>query len=256
MFFLLSKLTGFLASPLLWVLVLLLWGLLVRPSRRKRRLLRTGTVLLWLLSNDWLSNAVMYSWNERAVQVASLGPSRGCAVVLGGFTIQNQVPTDRVYLNQAADRLMHAVQLYRQGKVGYILISGGNGSLRQSHETEAENARQLLRLCQVPDAAILLEGQSQNTHQNAQRTKALLQQRGMLGTRHILITSAWHMARAKGCFDTEGIATIAFPTDFRAYPPSLRLDAILIPSLESVHRWDVLLHEWLGLAVYWAQGYV
>ena len=56
--------------------------------------------------------------------------------------------------------------------------------------------------------------QDQSTADEAAEVKTLIDLGGM--KRVILVTSSFHMPRAKMLFDREGIETIPYPTDFRA----------------------------------------
>ena len=64
----------------------------------------------------------------------------------------------------------------------------------------------------IPDEAMLLEGESRNTRQNARFSAEILHKRDI--TKILLVTSALHMPRAVGLFESEGLTVIPAPTDF------------------------------------------
>jgi len=67
----------------------------------------------------------------------------------------------------------------------------------------------------------------------------------------LLMTSAWHMPRAMAEFEAEfgpaRCALIPYPVDFRTGESTAFTEYSLAQSLL---RWEIALHEWLGLVVY------
>ena len=76
------------------------------------------------------------------------------------------------------------------------MISAGNLPWRQARVSEAEQAAYLLKEWGVPSEALLIEGQSRNTYENAQRSKPIWDAYGFHSG--LLVTSASHMPRALG----------------------------------------------------------
>ena len=74
--------------------------------------------------------------------------------------------------------------------------------------------RVLLHDLGVPDAAMLLEGNSRTTQENARFTTDLLRQRGI--DHILLVTSAMHMRRAVAHFEAVGLRVVPAVTDFEA----------------------------------------
>ncbi|NVO85180.1 YdcF family protein [Hymenobacter terrestris] len=252
MFFLLSKLLDFLLSPALWIVGLLLAGLLWR----RRRLLWAATALLLFFTNSFLANEALLAWERPPVTLQQLGTGYDAGILLTGITDVHKSPHDRVYLGAGADRLLHTLWLYRAGRIRRIIISGGSGAAFDSvARTEAADLQILLRLAGVPRQAILLETRSRNTHENALFTKELLAQHPAI-KRTVLITSAFHMRRAAGCFAKVGLQPTLFPAAYysvdRRYTPA----SLLLPSEEPLRLWGVLLHEMAGYVVYKVLGYL
>lgn len=71
-----------------------------------------------------------------------------------------------------------------------------------------------------------------------------------------MITSAWHMRRAEGCFKKMGLDVDVHPTDgiYREekYSPS----NTIIPDTENITRWEILFHEISGIIIYKLIGYI
>ena len=106
----------------------------------------------------------------------------------------------------------------------------------------------------VPDSLVLTEEKSRNTHENAQFTAILLQQHPELN-KLLLVTSAFHIRRAKGCFANEGLQPETFATDFYTSDRSFTPDRFM-PYEGALYHWQKLIHEMLGYVTYDAVGYL
>jgi len=87
-------------------------------------------------------------------------------------------------------------------------------------------------MCGVAPEDIIIESASRNTHENALYVKDLVSSNAKKG-KVILITSAFHMRRAEGCFRKVGIDVTGFSTDFYSALPKDRFgfDGISVRSL-------------------------
>ena len=251
MFFLLSKLLEFLLLPTVWVAVLA--GMAAVRRSRGWALAAVGTLLLF--GNAFLINGVLTAWELPPTPLTALHRRYPCAVVLGGFTEPGRQPADRTYTNKAADRLLHAVLLYKEGKTAQVLISGGNGSLLRNDEPEADNAARLALLCGVAPKDLLLEPRARNTRENAVFSRQMLDSLRVQDT-VLVVTSAFHARRAGACFAEIGQPYRLFTADPRSAPPRYTLDVLLVPTPDALQKWQMLLHEWVGYLSYWVAGYV
>ena len=254
MFFSLSKLLQYAVSPALWLVALLLAALLARTAPARRRWLWAATVLVLLGTNPGLVGEALRAWELPPVPLARLAP-HDAAVLLTGITEPDKSPHDRVYLTTGADRLTHALWLYRAGKVRCIIVSGGAGSGTAVARSEARELAILLRLAGVPAGAILLEERSRNTRENALYTRQLLASRPGIKSL-VLVTSAFHQRRALGCFRRVGLAVTPFPAGYYAPDRLAAPDSWLIPDAKALWQWSRLIHELTGYVAYWAAGYL
>ncbi len=254
MFFILSKTVGLLINPLVILLLLLLPALFLKRQTPKRIFLGLFGFFFLVFTNPVITNEVMQWWEVPAVPFRHLKQPYDAAIVLSGVTAANKAPYDRVHLHKGADRIMHAIQLYKLGKVRKLVLSGGSGLLTADSVSEADRMRTVMLLSGVPAGDILLEPRSRNTHENARFSRQLLEARITDG-QYLLVTSAFHMPRALLCFAEEGLPVRAFSTDFYSMDGPYTLEHYLIPSAEALHAWGKLLREWLGLLTYKVMGY-
>jgi uncharacterized SAM-binding protein YcdF (DUF218 family) len=253
MFFVLSKVLQYALMPILWILVLLLLAIFLKSAKARRISLVTATVLLVLFSNPFLANVTMRAWEYDSVPLAAVG-KYDVAIILTGVTTTRSLTPDRVHTNKGADRFLHPLQLYRMGKVDKFLITGGVGTVLMDRSAEALLLKEVLMLAGVPDEDILIDPRSMNTRENATFTAALLESYPHL-ERKLLVTSAFHMRRAKGCFDKAGVATDPFPADFYTTENRYTPDELLVPHPDAFRLWHRIIHEMFGYVVYKVVGY-
>ena len=213
MFVFLSKFLPLLIYPLGLACLLLLVSLINRiPQSWRKRLVILSLVLLWLGGNRWVAFSLTYRLERQIVAPNELPPA-DVVVVLGGGTESFDAPRSGVEVNGAGDRVIHAVRLYRQGIAPYILLSGGNIDwLSARKTTPAFEMKELMVFMGVPQGALILQDQSQNTSEDVLFSSRILNERRL--ERVILVTSAQHMPRSVALFRSQGIEVIPSPTDY------------------------------------------
>ncbi|WP_158069978.1 YdcF family protein [Cnuella takakiae] len=214
---------------------------------------KTGMVLLLFCSNPFFCNEALRLWEPKPVPIRSL-EVHDAAVLLSGVTYMHKEIPDRVSSMWGAERIFHTIALYRAGKVKQIIVSGGSGKVFAEAVPESIQIKNILLQAGIPGKDILTEEHSRNTFENAVFTKTLLQQHPQIKSL-VLVTSAFHMPRAMGCFQKAGIPVTSFPTDFYFQPRNWDPDDWLIPNERSLVRWQQLLHEMAGYLVYQFKGY-
>ena len=257
MFLYLSKLLPPLIFPPALTIILLLAAVFLR---KRKPAWATGLVLfaiasLYAVSIDLVAGALQRNLESRypAVDINTL-PQSDAIVVLGGYL--HPAGGDRRYseLMEAADRLWMGSMLYRAGKAPLVLLTGGNiGFLGYRGTPESVAAKEFLEKWGVPAEAILVEPQSQNTHEIAVLSKPILEARG--ARRLLLVTSAMHMPRALAIFQHEGMPATPVPTDFQTGWGQPQLLFELVPDAEALARSKLALREWIGLTVYRLRGW-
>lgn len=264
MFIFLSKLLPLLVYPLGLGCLLLAASLIFRKKEKLRNALVIGVlVLLWLGGNRWVAVSLARSLEWRHLPQGNL-PQAAVIVVLGGATEPANAPRAQVEVNSAADRVLYAAQLYREGKAPNILLSGGSIDWQETGETSpADDMARLLQQLGVPEEALWLEEQSLNTYENAVYSHEILAERGI--NQILLVTSALHMPRAVALFEKQGFDVIPAPADFTVTEEgwqSLFSGAIetriitLLPNASALALTTNALKEYIGMAVYWLRGLI
>ena len=241
--------------PYTVISVLFVVSVLSRNPRWKKRTFWAAFAAILFFSNDFIANEVMRAWEVDAKSFASMRKYK-LGVVLTGATLSGLEPEDRVYFHRGADRVVHTVQLYKLGLIEKILISGGSGRLAGEDEPEANKFKKVMLLMEVPEADILIENQTRNTGESALEVARMLDSLQYRQEDCILITSAFHMRRSLAAYRKSGIEMDAFSVHFYAHPTTFGPDAILIPQLEAMVKWQKLTKEWVGIIAYKMVGYI
>jgi len=185
-------------------------------------------------------------------------------VVLGGATESALYPRPEVELNAAADRLFHGAALYHEGKAPYVLLSGGDiDFLTLSDVSPAKDMASVMEMLGVPEDALWLQGNSQNTYEDALYSCKMLKDKGAKTV--ILVTSAMHMPRSVAAFEKQGCKVIPSPADFTVTEASWtnlwhsdfeEFMINLVPNYSSLSLTTKSLKEYIGWITYRLQGWL
>jgi len=209
---------------------------------------------LLFFSNSFLANEVMKAWEVDPIPLEEVDKEYKLAIVLSGVIMGDTELKDRAFIARG-DRLYHPVLLYRMGKVEKIFSTGGSGRLIDIGQREGEEMAKVYRNMGVAEQDIAHESEARNTYENA--TKSIEWMNGQYKESEVLlITSAFHMRRALGCFKRLGFNPDVFSCDIYTSKRRWTFDKLFIPSVDAFKIWHKLIKEWTGMAAYWVAGYV
>lgn len=173
-------------------------------------------------------------------------------IILSGF-MSRDLENGSLIFGEGADRLTEGLIQYRKGRIKTIIISGGSGSLVDDTRESILAKTFLTENCGVPDSVVFIDTVSRNTYENAVESKKLMNTKGLKSA--IMITSAWHMRRAEGCFKKVGMAVDIHPTDGFYHLQGFSPTDLIIPGTRNIVKWENLMHEIAGIIIYKLQGY-
>jgi uncharacterized SAM-binding protein YcdF (DUF218 family) len=254
MFFVLSKTLDVLVDPWWWGFGLALAGvaLLVRGARRKLGVvLAHAGLAVWLVfSLPAVANRLWHGLEADAVTTAKPGETYDAVVLLGGVVSAYGATAEVPSWNDNVERLLVTYELLSSGRAKVAIVSGGSLGV-DGLLTEAGYLARQLEAWGIAKDRIVVEGQARNTRENATFTKALLDERGW--KRVLILTSAFHLKRAAGCFRAAGVEFDAQAVDYRMREPSR--DTHVLPRGEYLADSTRALREYLGRFVYRVMGY-
>jgi uncharacterized SAM-binding protein YcdF (DUF218 family) len=257
MFFPLSKLIFFVITPSNALILAVVAGMLLMTVGRWRRFGRVlaGAAGLGLLVAGFspLALWVALPLEDRFPAFVDDGtPVTGIVVLGGGVETRLSAARDQFVVNDAGERQLALIDLSRRYPDARLAFTGGSAALRPGEVSEAEIVGRTADGLGLPRTRLILENRSRNTRENAAFTADFVKPKP--GERWLLVTSAWHMPRAVGCFRAAGFTVAAYPVDYRTAGPR---DAVRFNSFASdgLALLDVVVKEWIGLVVYRLAGY-
>jgi uncharacterized SAM-binding protein YcdF (DUF218 family) len=249
--FYLPKIVWGLIEPSTFIAVLLAAAAvftILGKTRRALSLFIAGSVLYAVIGFSPLAVWTMASLEVRASAMAAkdLDGAAGIVVLGGGIDKQSALAASP-HLNDAADRMTETVRLAARYPSLPVIFSGGSGQFfaGENQETEAELARRFFENFGIVPPRLKLEDRSRNTAENAMLTAKLLNPQP--GQKWILVTSAFHMQRAKALFEAQGFEVLPWPADFRTDGFSGRWQFFSRASA-GLTTMDLAAKEWVGLA--------
>lgn len=254
LFFLASKIGWAFLSPGNLLVFFLFFGVLLllfnRISTAKKVLIPTGLMAFILMAYP-ISDYVMKPLENRFSKPQTL-PSKidGIIILGGGEDLKRSLSWQVAELGLGGDRYIGTAGLATYYPNAPVIFTGGSGSISlQNTSGEGALARTLLTTIGISEERLIIESKSRNTYENFKYTKPLLPKTD--GT-YLLVTSAFHMARAVGIARMQGVNVIAYPVDYRTNSDSLRIfDFDFFDHLKALEpAW----REWVGLTVYYLTG--
>ena len=251
MFFLLKILLN-LFRPLIWTLLVFLFALLTKNAKRKKIAFRVAFGLLLFFTNPFVNNRALSAYEANPVQLAP-GQTFNTGILLGGLVSYS--PNENTgYFNNVSDRFIQTALLYKGGHINNIIVAAGHGYVTKNDFREADFIKQHLVKLGIPPERIYTDGLSRNTEENAINAKRLADSAHVPGP-YLLISSALHLPRAAKVFRKAGINATLYPCNFLSRGAGNNfLDDYLLPSSLALERWDLLIKEWVGTAVYRLTG--
>ena len=262
--FLLSKLLPPLLMPLGLALVLQLAGLMARRRPWGPWLMGGGMALLGLASMPLVSRQLIWGLEEKAERLSPKPiPRADVVLVLGGGLSPALPPRRGVEVGEAGDRLLTGVDLLKEGKARWLLLSGGKVTFAAADPAppEARSAAALARHLGVPPARIVLSETARNTAEEARALQRLAARRGWQAV--LLVTSATHMPRSYATFSRlTDLRVIPVACDFQLparnhYGKATATSTLLglLPNASALAGTSQALREHIGLLAYRWRGW-
>jgi uncharacterized SAM-binding protein YcdF (DUF218 family) len=237
------KILPLIVSPLFLIIFLIILGITFKSNKINL----SGVIILIFFSLPIISNKLI-SYLERnyVIEDISTIEKADAIVVLSGMLKTIKVNDKLNYeFNDGVDRILSGIELFKNNKASLLILT--KGQLPWSLGIpEGEYLRNFAINLGVPEQNILLTNSAQNTDQEAKSIKKILNSNE---TRIILVTSAFHMPRAKKIFEAYNIKVIPFAVDFiNSHRKIVFMD--FLPSAASFNKSSFAIRELIGRFYY------
>ena len=253
---LLHKLIPVFFLPVGFTVVMILWGLL----SKRRFLIMLASFVLLLSSTSLFSNFMMRSaegWMERTLAIDALRAD--AIVVLSGGRV-TAPGVSNVSEWSDADRFFGGLELFQAGKAPLLVFTGGRSPWELNAKTEGDILINYAEALGIPLANMQSTSAVVNTAEEAKVVSELLfnyaskTNKSDQKLKILLVTSAFHMQRAKKLFELENLQVIPFPVDFKVSASRKFSILELLPSAVSLSMTELALRELYGRGFYWIKG--
>ena len=203
-------------------------------------------IVLWAIlmtaGNGFIANSLAQHLESEWIEFQLKDvPKLDVAIVLGGGT--NTRISGEAQLGGAGDRIATAAQLYHQQNEVVLICTGSQPVRTGKDQHPRDEAFQLLQGLGVPKTQ-LQRIKGATTFEESQSMRKYLDENPDI-QRIGLITSAWHIPRARALMNREKIEVIAIPSNFFSGPFTPTPESI-IPSADSLRITQLMLKELLA----------
>ena len=248
--YLISKFLPLIFSPLGLVIILLFLFLV----RNKKEFIYSALIFLIVFSNGIISGTFLklleFPWKR--IDYSSLNYADGIVVLSTG---RHLPPGNTKIIEwQDPDRFLAGINLYKANKSKRLIFTGGINPLGSKLPPEGDIYLNEAILMGIPKESLFTTVPVFNTLQEAKAISKLLNvEIGTIQKKIILVTSAFHMKRAKKVFEKEGIIVIPYPVDFKSekrFSTILRNPIKWMPSSYHLKESSIAIREIIGRIIY------
>lgn len=255
MFYIASKFLTFVIMPIGILSLLLVYAIYTKNRTKSKKLLVIAFVFLYIFSNPLLINELLLWWETPPTSILAVKTHDLGIILTGGTTNDNKLPQENLFLGKSADRIAQTVELYRNGKIKRVLISGGDITiLGKTPKKEVEEIAKYLIISGVPKESIFMETHAQNTRENALNCSKILKKH-FKNQSYLLITSGFHLRRARGCFEKFGIKVDTFGANYLSHERDYFWFNIL-PKEDYFAYSQLIFREIIGYCAYKTIGWI
>jgi uncharacterized SAM-binding protein YcdF (DUF218 family) len=225
------------------VIIVILIGLI----KNKKKLIYIAIGVLFIISTPIFSNNFfkLVEGSKYRKPISTID-STDAIVVLSGMLELNEVG-DSTYVEWGdPDRLFGGIALFKAGKAQKLVFTGGKMPWDKVKKTEGEVLREYAISNGIPSGKIFVTKDVENTADEAVAVKELISP----SKRIILVTSAFHMYRAKRLFEKKGFIVIAYKVDYKTAGNSKVTVMDFLPSAGNLAMTENGIREIIGRLFY------
>ena len=230
--------------PIMLVIILILIGLM----KKKKKLIYIAIGVLYIISTPIFSNNFfkLVEGNEYRKPISAID-SADAIVVLSGMLEINEVG-DSTYIEWGdPDRFFGGLDLFKARKANKLVFTGGKMPWDNVQKTEGEVLKEYAIKNVIPQENILITKDVENTADEAKAVKELIGSKKKI----ILVTSAYHMNRAKKLFEKQGFNVVPYKVDFKTTRNKEIKLLDFLPNADNLRDTETGIRELIGRLYYY-----
>jgi uncharacterized SAM-binding protein YcdF (DUF218 family) len=229
------------------VIIFILIGLI----KNKKKIIYITIGALYIISTPIFSNNFfkLVEGNEYRKSIIDID-SADVIVVLSGMLEINEVE-DSTYIEWGdPDRFFGGIALFKAGRAQKLVFTGGKMPWDKVNKTEGEVLKEYAIANGIETNKIFVTKDVENTADEAVAVKGLISP----SKRIILVTSAYHMYRAKKLFEKQGFIVIPYKVDFKASGNNQVTFMDFLPSAINLELTEIEIRELIGRVYYFIRS--
>jgi uncharacterized SAM-binding protein YcdF (DUF218 family) len=240
----LHKILPVFVSPIFIVLVLSVIGLITR-----RRAWGVCSICLLYAASMPIVADHLISGRDRNLErlLPSDAPVSEAVVVLGQGMSWIKAKNSFIPDWNDPDRFFGGVELMLADKAPRLVFTGGKLPWQLTDETEGDVLSRYAQMMQVSADKILVTEPVENTEQEALAVRKLL---GPEAKQIVLVTSGFHMQRAKKLFEQAGFQVFEYPVDLTGKTTEKLTVVSFLPRAEALSTVSSIVREFWGRQYY------
>jgi len=246
-----SKILNFFINPLNILSVVILIQIFIIFFLKSKKLTISFSklfIILFLIFGYTPLSKFLLSKIEDYIQPSKFPVEKLTGVIILGGSFDSALASkerNEVLLNNSAERLTKAIEIYKRNSRVLILFSGFSGELRPGSWSESDMAKKFFLDQGVRIDNLIFENQSRNTFENVKYSKDIINSHK--GT-WALITSANHIPRSFFTFKKQGLILEPISVDYRTSVS--KIFWINFNISDGLKDWTIILHEMIGIIYY------
>jgi uncharacterized SAM-binding protein YcdF (DUF218 family) len=240
----LNKILPVFVMPIMLIIYLLIYGV----WKKKRWPIYAAMIGLYVLSTPIFAENFFKLIESTAPRQTPKNVANAEAIVILSGMINQVKSTNGVYPEWIdPDRFFAGLDLYKSGKAPKIIFTRGKMPWDNANNTEGDILRRFALDYGVPDSAIVLTGNVENTADEAKAVSKLMGK-----WRHIiLVTSAYHMPRARQNFESQDFIVQPFKVDYKVDQLNGVTLMDFLPDADSFKLLNTGYRELIGRVIYY-----
>ena len=231
------------------MLVIIVIGLI----KNKKNIIYITIGVLYIISTPIFSNNFfkLVEGNEYRKPISAID-SADAIVVLSGMLEINEVG-DSTYIEWGdPDRFFGGIAFFKAGKAQKLVFTGGKMSWDKAKKTEGEVLKEYAVSNGIPSEKIFVTKDVENTADEAVAVKELISP----SKRIILVTSAYHMYRAKRLFEKQGFEVVPYKVDYITGGNNQVAFIDFLPNAGNLELTEIGIRETIGRFLYLGESYL
>ncbi|WP_269623084.1 YdcF family protein [Prochlorococcus marinus] len=223
--------------------------------KKSKWIIPTAISIIWLSSIGIVSE-LLWKWIESPWERLKIEQiTKADAIVVLSSARHLPPGKTRIYEWNDPDRFIAGIELFKAGKASNLFFTGGMSPYSPELPPEGSIYIKEAILLGVPSNNLFSTPPVRNTSEEALEIRKLLENNIKNKTpKIILVTSAYHMKRAKVVFERQGLNIFPFPVDFltKGILSNNRFinPYMWIPNADSLNKTSIALRELIGRIIY------